>query len=66
MTDVATPVDVRVPFHSLQSVKRHLESLELEYLVMIQDLQVQKLQTELRILGFRGFRILMEIRGPKL
>ncbi|KAL6106271.1 cpa1 [Pungitius sinensis] len=39
VTDVATPVDVRVPSHNLQSVKRHLESLELEYLVMIQDLQ---------------------------
>ncbi|XP_040018346.1 carboxypeptidase A5 [Gasterosteus aculeatus] len=50
VTDVATPVDVRVPFHSLQSVKRHLESLELEYLVMIQDLQVmldeEKLEME--------------------
>ncbi|XP_037308053.1 carboxypeptidase A5 [Pungitius pungitius] len=39
VTDVATPVDVRVPSHNLQSVKRHLESLELEYLVMIEDLQ---------------------------
>ncbi|KAM8892256.1 carboxypeptidase A5 isoform 2-T3 [Spinachia spinachia] len=39
VTDVATPVDVRVPSHNLQSVKRHLESLELQYLVMIEDLQ---------------------------
>ncbi|XP_068560626.1 carboxypeptidase A5 [Cebidichthys violaceus] len=39
VTDVATPVDIRVPFHSLQSIKIHLESLEIEYSVMIQDLQ---------------------------
>ncbi|XP_029289503.1 carboxypeptidase A5 [Cottoperca gobio] len=40
VTDVATPVDVRVPFHSLQSVKIHLESQGIEYSIMIQDLQV--------------------------
>ncbi|KAM6925632.1 carboxypeptidase A5 [Lycodopsis pacificus] len=39
VTDVATPVDIRVPFHSLQSVKIHLESLQIEYSIMIQDLQ---------------------------
>ncbi|XP_054476769.1 carboxypeptidase A1-like [Anoplopoma fimbria] len=39
VTDVATPVDVRVPFHSLQSIKIHLESLDIEYSIMIQDLQ---------------------------
>lgn len=45
VTDVATPVDVRVPFHSLQSVKIHLETQDIEYSIMIEDLQVQDLQT---------------------
>ena len=40
-TDVATPVDVRVPFHSLQSVKVYLESQGLQYSIMIKDLQVR-------------------------
>ncbi|TDH09853.1 hypothetical protein EPR50_G00091620 [Perca flavescens] len=40
VTDVSTPVDVRVPFHSLQSVKIHLESRDIEYSIMIEDLQV--------------------------
>ncbi|TDH09852.1 hypothetical protein EPR50_G00091610 [Perca flavescens] len=40
VTDVSTPVDVRVPFHSLQSVKIHLESQDIEYSIMIEDLQV--------------------------
>lgn len=40
VTDVETPVDVRVPFHSLQSFKIHLESLDMDYQIMIQDLQV--------------------------
>ncbi|XP_075945750.1 carboxypeptidase A5 [Anarhichas minor] len=39
VTDVATPVDIRVPIHSLQSVKIHLESLQIQYSIMIQDLQ---------------------------
>ncbi|XP_071387061.1 carboxypeptidase A5 [Centroberyx affinis] len=39
-TDVATPVDVRVPFYSLQAVKVFLEAQELEYSIMIKDLQV--------------------------
>ncbi|XP_072242548.1 carboxypeptidase A1-like [Leuresthes tenuis] len=38
--DVSTPVDVRVPFHSLQSVKSYLESLDIHYSIMIEDLQV--------------------------
>ncbi|KAM4746997.1 carboxypeptidase A2-like [Rhinophrynus dorsalis] len=33
------PVDVRVPFDSLQSVKVHLESNNIEYSIMIEDLQ---------------------------
>lgn len=45
VTDVATPVDVRVPFHSLQSVKIHLESQDIEYVIMIEDLQVRDLPT---------------------
>lgn len=39
VTDVATPVDIRVPFHSLQSVKIHLESQGIKYSIMIEDLQ---------------------------
>lgn len=45
VTDVATPVDIRVPFHSLQSVKIYLESQNIEYSIMIEDLQVWHLQT---------------------
>lgn len=40
--DVASPVDVRVPFHSLQSVKIYLESQNIEYSIMIEDLQVRR------------------------
>ncbi|XP_023262787.1 carboxypeptidase A1 [Seriola lalandi dorsalis] len=40
VTEVATPVDVRVPFHSLQSTKIYLETKEIEYSIMIEDLQV--------------------------
>lgn len=40
VTDVASPVDVRVPFHSLQSVKIHLESQGIDYSIMIEDLQM--------------------------
>ncbi|XP_053174935.1 carboxypeptidase A5 [Scomber japonicus] len=40
VSDVATPVDIRVPLHSLQSVKIHLETQDLEYSVMINDLQM--------------------------
>ncbi|TNN31380.1 Carboxypeptidase A1 [Liparis tanakae] len=42
VTDVETPVDVRVPFHSLQSFKIHLESLDMDYQIMIHDLQVPR------------------------
>lgn len=34
------PVDVRVPFESLQSVKIYLESNNIDYSIMIKDLQV--------------------------
>ncbi|XP_070686334.1 carboxypeptidase A5 [Pempheris klunzingeri] len=40
VTDVKTPVDVRVPFHSLQSVKIYLETQDIEYSIMIEDLQM--------------------------
>ncbi|XP_051808606.1 carboxypeptidase A5 isoform X3 [Acanthochromis polyacanthus] len=40
VTHVTTPVDVRVPFHSLQSVKIYLETQDIEYSIMIEDLQV--------------------------
>ncbi|KAM8750189.1 carboxypeptidase A1-like [Acanthopagrus schlegelii] len=39
VTDVASPVDVRVPFHSLQSVKVYLETKAIQYTTMIEDLQ---------------------------
>lgn len=38
-SDVAIPVEVRVPLHSLQSVKIHLEGQNINYTIMIQDLQ---------------------------
>ncbi|MBW4002344.1 hypothetical protein HHB80_11285, partial [Neisseria meningitidis] len=40
VTDVAIPVDVRVPIHNLQSVKIYLETQDIEYSIMIEDLQV--------------------------
>ncbi|XP_044212473.1 carboxypeptidase A1-like [Thunnus albacares] len=40
VTDLATPVDVRVPFHSLQSVKNFLETQDIKYSIMIEDLQM--------------------------
>ncbi|CAN9499005.1 unnamed protein product [Ophioblennius macclurei] len=39
VTKVARPVDVRVPSHSLQSVKLYLDTNGIEYSVMIEDLQ---------------------------
>lgn len=38
-TDVSSPVDIRVPFHSLQAVKAHLETQDVQYSIMIKDLQ---------------------------
>ncbi|XP_040894202.1 carboxypeptidase A5 [Toxotes jaculatrix] len=40
VTTVAAPVDVRVPFHSLQSIKIYLETQDIEYSIMIEDLQM--------------------------
>ncbi|XP_042267877.1 carboxypeptidase A5 [Thunnus maccoyii] len=40
VTDLAIPVDVRVPFHSLQSVKVFLETQAIDYSIMIEDLQM--------------------------
>ncbi|XP_029951456.1 carboxypeptidase A1-like isoform X3 [Salarias fasciatus] len=39
VNNVDTPVDIRVPAHSLQYVKRYLETHDIEYSVMIEDLQ---------------------------
>ncbi|XP_012719081.1 carboxypeptidase A5 [Fundulus heteroclitus] len=50
VTGVSFPVDVRVPPHTLQSFKSYLESHDLEYSVMIEDIQaildVEKQQME--------------------
>ncbi|KAM7415159.1 hypothetical protein PAMA_019808 [Pampus argenteus] len=40
VSDLATPVDVRVPVHTLNSVKTYLKSQDIDYSVMIEDLQV--------------------------
>ncbi|XP_041852432.1 carboxypeptidase A5 [Melanotaenia boesemani] len=40
VTGVSFPVDVRVPSHTLQSVTDYLESLDIDYSTMIEDLQV--------------------------
>ncbi|XP_039988508.1 carboxypeptidase A1-like isoform X1 [Xiphias gladius] len=40
VTEVASPVDVRVPLHSLQSIKIYLETQDILYSIMIEDLQV--------------------------
>uniref|UniRef100_A0A8C7RG09 Carboxypeptidase A1 n=1 Tax=Oncorhynchus mykiss TaxID=8022 RepID=A0A8C7RG09_ONCMY len=39
-TDLPTSVDIRVPFTSLQTVKAFLETEDIEYFIMIKDLQV--------------------------
>lgn len=38
-TDVVTAVDIRVPYHSLMSVKAYLEAHDIQSSVMIKDLQ---------------------------
>uniref|UniRef100_A0A3P8X0X3 Carboxypeptidase A1 n=1 Tax=Cynoglossus semilaevis TaxID=244447 RepID=A0A3P8X0X3_CYNSE len=40
VTDVAYPVDIRVPFDSLMVLKAHLMSQDIDYTIMIDDLQV--------------------------
>lgn len=47
MTDTTAPVDVRVPLHNLESVKTFLEGQDIEYSIMIEDLQVGGLQSHL-------------------
>uniref|UniRef100_A0A671V097 Carboxypeptidase A1 n=1 Tax=Sparus aurata TaxID=8175 RepID=A0A671V097_SPAAU len=56
VTDVASPVDVRVPFHSLQSVKVYLETKAIEYATMIEDLQalLEKEQEEMDAVARAG------------
>uniref|UniRef100_A0A8C6M3T3 Carboxypeptidase A1 n=1 Tax=Nothobranchius furzeri TaxID=105023 RepID=A0A8C6M3T3_NOTFU len=39
VTDVFSPVDVRVPVHTLQSLKSHLENLDIKFSTMIENLQ---------------------------
>uniref|UniRef100_A0A3Q1HJ80 Carboxypeptidase A1 n=1 Tax=Anabas testudineus TaxID=64144 RepID=A0A3Q1HJ80_ANATE len=40
VTDVSIPVDIRVPFHSLQFIKIYLETQNIDYSIMIKDLQM--------------------------
>uniref|UniRef100_A0A3P8PMK7 Carboxypeptidase A1 n=1 Tax=Astatotilapia calliptera TaxID=8154 RepID=A0A3P8PMK7_ASTCA len=40
VTTVSNPVDVRVPFHVLKSVKDYLETQNIDYSAMIEDLQM--------------------------
>ncbi|XP_075996106.1 carboxypeptidase A5 [Genypterus blacodes] len=40
VADLSAPVDIRVPFKSLESVKAYLELWEIQYSIMIHDLQV--------------------------
>ncbi|KAJ3581201.1 hypothetical protein NHX12_016925 [Muraenolepis orangiensis] len=39
-SEVSVPVDIRVPVLSLSAVKDHLEDNQMDYSVMIEDLQV--------------------------
>ncbi|KAM6972943.1 carboxypeptidase A1-like [Aplochiton taeniatus] len=48
-TDVASPVDIRVPFHSLQAVKDYLETQDIQYSVMIKDLQALLVEEQERM-----------------
>lgn len=41
VTEVGIPVDIRVPFHQLSSVKVHLQKHDIQHSTMIEDLQVQ-------------------------
>lgn len=43
VTGVSHPVDIRVPPHTLESFKSYLDSLDLEYSTMIEDVQVPDL-----------------------
>ncbi|KAK2842704.1 hypothetical protein Q5P01_012904 [Channa striata] len=40
VTNVSVPVDVRVPFRNLRSVKMYLEAQNIEYFIMIKHLQL--------------------------
>uniref|UniRef100_A0A672HPK1 Carboxypeptidase A1 n=1 Tax=Salarias fasciatus TaxID=181472 RepID=A0A672HPK1_SALFA len=50
VSNVDTPVDIRVPAHSLQSVKLYLETYEIGYSVMIEDLQFSDILESLHAL----------------
>uniref|UniRef100_A0A3P8Y524 Carboxypeptidase A1 n=1 Tax=Esox lucius TaxID=8010 RepID=A0A3P8Y524_ESOLU len=51
--DLSTPVDIRVPSNSLQTVKALLEDADIPYSVMIKDLQAV-LDQEMEHMGFRA------------
>uniref|UniRef100_A0A8C7RBR6 Carboxypeptidase A1 n=1 Tax=Oncorhynchus mykiss TaxID=8022 RepID=A0A8C7RBR6_ONCMY len=58
-TDLPTSVDIRVPFTSLQTVKAFLETEDIEYFIMIKDLQVG-------LLSVSGRKILFELTVTSL
>lgn len=47
VTGVSHPVDIRVPSHTLESFKSYLDSLDLDYSTMIEDVQVPDLDVPL-------------------
>uniref|UniRef100_A0A8C7GC62 Carboxypeptidase A1 n=1 Tax=Oncorhynchus kisutch TaxID=8019 RepID=A0A8C7GC62_ONCKI len=58
-TDLPTSVDIRVPFTSLQTVKAFLETEDIEYFIMIKDLQVG-------LLSVSGRKVLLELTVTSL
>lgn len=56
VTDMETPVDIRVPLESLQLVKIYLESQDIDYSIMIKDLQalLDKEQDEMEFAARAG------------
>uniref|UniRef100_A0A674EI05 Carboxypeptidase A1 n=1 Tax=Salmo trutta TaxID=8032 RepID=A0A674EI05_SALTR len=52
--DLSTPVDIRVPFTSLQTVKAFLETEDIPYSVMIMDLQVMLDEEQDQMLSARA------------
>ncbi|MCI4380359.1 hypothetical protein PGIGA_G00239180 [Pangasianodon gigas] len=54
--DVSLPVDVRVPFHSLQAVRAFLGYHEIHYEIMIQDVQDLLNEEQREMMRSRGFQ----------
>ncbi|XP_035645951.2 carboxypeptidase A5 [Oncorhynchus keta] len=52
--DLSTPVDIRVPFTSLQTVKAFLETEDIPYSIMIMDLQVMLDEEQDQMLSARA------------